>query len=278
MSLPAPTSVTANGVRLSVVDTGGDGPVVAFSHGLLWSKEMFGPQMEALQDRFRCIGWDHRCQGRSEVTPGRVATIEENTRDALALLDVLGLDAVHFVGLSMGGFVGMRLAARHPDRIRSLALLDTAADPEPVSNHGKYRRLNFVARWFGMNRFLADRVMPIMFSPDFLSDPAKAEVKAAWRERLMKNDKSIYKAVNGVIEREGVVDELPAISCPTVVLWGVGDKAIAEERAVRTTEGIAGATLVRIPRAGHTSTIENPEAVNAALLQFYDGIDALETR
>lgn len=83
--------------------------------------------------------------------------------------------------------------------------------------------------------------------------------------RLQANDKTIYKAVNGVIRRGGCVEELARIRCPTLVLRGTEDQAIARERALGLVEGIDGASWVEVPGAGHTSTLEQPEAVNAAL-------------
>src|SRR3546814_19322175 len=67
----------------------------------------------------------------------------------------------------MGGVVAMGLGARRPDRIRSLILMETSADPEPPENVPKYRKLNFIARWLGLG-LVAGKVMPIMFSRDFM--------------------------------------------------------------------------------------------------------------
>lgn len=258
---------------LWVHDSGGDGPIVCFSHGLLWSADMFAPQIHALQDRFRCVAWDHRGQGDSPVPPGRVATIEQCTEDAWALIQTLGRP-VHFVGLSMGGFVGMRLAARHPEAIQSLVLLDTAADPEPLANIPKYRRLLFFARLFGVPGFLADRVLPIMVSRSLLEDPARADDVRTLRAGLMRNTRTIGPAVNGVLEREGFEEGLSGIRCPTLVARGDGDAAIAEPRARALHAGIQGARWATIPRAGHTSTLENPGAVNALLEEFLTSAQA----
>lgn len=261
-----------NGVELSVADEG-TGPVVCFSHGLLWSKEMYRPQIEALKSRYRCVSWDHRGQGQSEVPPGRIVTIDQVAEDAAALIEQLDVGPVHFVGLSMGGFTGLRLAARRPDLLRSLTLIESAGDAESAANVPKYRRLGWAARVFGVNRWLASRVMPIMFGPTFLNDPARAALRDEWRSRLMANKRSITKAVNGVIERDGVMNELASIQCPTLVLHGVEDRAIAIERAVKTCDAIDGARLVRIERAGHTSTIENPQAITKHLAEFLDGLE-----
>jgi pimeloyl-ACP methyl ester carboxylesterase len=258
--------------RLHVEDTGGHGPVVLFSHGLLWDTRLFAPQLAALRDRYRCIAWDHRGQGRSEVTADGY-DMDTLAADAAALIERLGVAPVHFVGLSMGGFVGLRLAIRRPELLRSLVLIDTSAGPEAPANVPRYRLLNFIARWFGF-RPVVDRVMPILFGRSFLADPACAAQRAELRARLLALDRTgTPRAVRGVIERAGVAGELHRIRTPTLVVVGEEDVATPPDKSVALATGIAGARLLRIPNAGHTSTLEQPAAVNAALAQFLAAID-----
>ncbi len=264
---PHLTHVVVNGTRLWVEDTGGDKPVLLFSHGLLWSTRMFDAQVAAFRDRFRCIAWDHRGQGQSDVPRVRCITIEDCYRDAVALIEQLDVSPVHFVGLSMGGFVAMRLAARRPDLLRSCILLETSADPEPVDNVPRYRMLNRVARWLGLG-VVAERVMPIMFGRTFLTDPARTAERSEWKARLSANRRDIWRAVNGVIEREGVYDALTSITVPTLIVVGDEDVATAPAKAERIHAAIRESTLVRIPGAGHSSSVEQPERVNAAMDAF----------
>src|SRR5690606_29606523 len=112
--------------------------------------------------------------------------------DALALLEHLHAAPCHFVGLSMGGFVGMRIAARHPSLLRSLSLLATAADAEPAANLPRYRLLNSIVRRLGP-RPVSSRVMPIMFGPSFLNDPARAAERERWRAELARNRRTIHR-------------------------------------------------------------------------------------
>jgi 3-oxoadipate enol-lactonase len=260
-------SARINGVELYYDQRGRGEQTVVLSHGLLWSSRMFEPQMRALEADYRVIAWDHRGQGRSSSPDERSHQIETCYHDALALLDHLDLGPVHFVGLSMGGFVGMRLAARHPERIRSLSLLATAADGEPRAHLPKYKLLTNVVRRLG-TRPVAAQVLPIMFGTSFLTDPARADERERWARELHRNGRTIYRAVHGVIEREGCVDELGNIRCPTLVLHGDEDNAISRSRALATYEGITGAQFQAIEAAGHTMTIENPESVTAALRKF----------
>lgn len=261
-----------NGASLYYEDSGGNGVPVLFSHGLLFSGEMFAAQVAALGPSYRCIAYDHRGQGRSGDPGGRVHSIETVTADAEALIGALGLAPCHFVGLSMGGFVGMRLAARRPELIRSLVLMETSADPEPAENVPRYRLLAAVAEWFGIG-FVVSRVMPIMFSRTFLTDPARAAERLRWRRALAANPRSIVRAVRGVIEREGIAHELGAVRAPTLVIVGDEDVATLPVKAERIQHLISGSRLERVARAGHSSSIEQPETINRLLLEFFGGLN-----
>ncbi|HVT60609.1 MAG TPA: alpha/beta hydrolase [Thermoanaerobaculia bacterium] len=246
---------------------GTGGEAIVFAHGLLWSGSVFSRQIEALADRYRCVAFDFRGQGRSETT-GAGYDMETLAQDAAALIEALDCAPCHFVGLSMGGFVGMRLAIDHPELLRSLILLESSADPEPPENMGKYRRLSFVARWLGL-RLVAGPVMKIMFGTKFLNDPARSALRRQWRRQMLANDRlGVTRAVLGVIARRGVYDRLGRIAVPTLVVVGDQDVATVPARAERIHAGIAGSRLCVIAGAGPTSTVEEPEAVNRALADF----------
>lgn len=252
-------------------DVEGDGAeTIVFAHGLLWSGRMWERQVAALRDRYRCVTFDFRGQGQSEVTRGGYG-MDELTLDTLALLEHLGLRDAHFVGLSMGGFIGLRLAARHPEWLRSLTLVESAADPEPRANVPRYGAMALVARTVGFAPVL-DRVMRIMFAEPFLTDPRRASERDEMRRRLASVDVTgAVRATLGVIRREGVTAELGRVRVPTLVVHGAEDSAIAMPRARRMADAIAGAKLVVVPRAGHTSAIEEPAAVSAAIASFLEG-------
>jgi pimeloyl-ACP methyl ester carboxylesterase len=265
--------VEIGGIRLHVEDTGGGGPAVVFSHGLLLSTRLWDAQVEALCGRYRCIAYDHRGQGQSDVPPERSISLDTCAADAEALIVALGAAPCHFVGLSWGGMVGMRLAARRPEILRSLSLLETSADPEPEQNVRRYRLLSLVARFVGPWA-VAGRVMPILFGNTFLTDPARAGERARWAARVAGNRRAIWRAVNGVVERRSIHGELAGVRLPTLVMVGDEDVATVPARAERIAAAIAGARLVRIPRAGHTSPAEEPAAVTAALRDFLASADA----
>ena len=257
--------IRVNGTSLFYEDTGGSGTPIVFSHGLLWSSRLFAAQMVALGSQYRCIAYDHRGQGRSADDDANAISMATLTDDAAALIEALGLGAVNFCGLSLGGIVGMRLAIGRPDLVRSLILLDTTADPEPSKL--KFQVLNLIVRLFGM-KAVTKAIMPALHSKTALADPARADERAEWEAMLAANRPSIWRAVNGVLARQSICEELRKIAAPTLVGVGAEDVGTPPAMAERIAQAITGAKLVVFPRAGHGATLEEPEAVTAAIADF----------
>ncbi len=255
-----------NGVDVHYTDTGTppgkpEAEAIVFGHGLLFSGWMFTHQVEALEDQFRSITIDWRSQGGSPAARDG-HDMETLTLDLIGLLDALGLGAVHYVGLSMGGFVGMRLAARHPERVRSLTLIDTSAGPEDPEKITQYRLLANVYRWIGIGP-VRQRVEPIMMAPTSLADPVVKRRTDEWIAMLKKNNRAgVRRAIYGVFEREPITDELAGIRARTLVVVGADDVATPVHKAEAIVAGIDGARLEIVPDCGHSSTIEQPEILS----------------
>ena len=225
---------------------------------------MFQKQVDYFKDRYQVVTYDHRGQGSSEVTPGGY-DMDSLYQDAVGLIEKLELGQVHFGGLSMGGFVAMRLAARRPDLVKSLILMETSAQSEP--NQLKYNLLKTIVRLFGVNSVVRP-VMNIMFGSTFLKDPDRQLERQYWTDQLKKNEKSIIRAVTGVIDRNGVEEELGNITCPTLILVGTEDIGTTPEKAEFIHSMILHSSLKYIKNAGHTACIEEPEQYNAELEKF----------
>src|SRR5687767_11245414 len=118
-----------NGQRLYFEDTGGDDDVIVFSHGLLMDHEMFGPQVDALSDHWRCITWDERGHGVTETTSDDFS-YWDSASDLLGLLDHVGVERAVFAGMSQGGYLSLRAALTSPERVRALVLIDTQSGVE----------------------------------------------------------------------------------------------------------------------------------------------------
>lgn len=260
-------SVKVNGATLHYEEAGTASETVVFAHGLLWSGVIFAPQVRALRDRYRCIAFDSRGHGRSEVTRGGY-DMDALSEDAAALIERLHCAPCHFVGHSMGSFVALRLAIRRPELLRSLILLAASADPEPRGNVLRYRVLGFIYRWLGLGP-VGRQLMPVLFGRNVLRDPRRASLRADCRRRLAANDRlGVGRAIRGVVDRAGVYDGLKRIAMPTLVVTGEQDVAAPPAQAERIHARIPASVLRIIPGAGHTLTLEEPEAISRELAAF----------
>ena len=176
--------IRANGVELFYDLTGPEGvPVVAFSTSVGATLEMWDAQAQALSDRYRCLRYDTRGHGRSQVLDQPI-TIEDLADDLAGLLDALGIEQAHIVGLSLGGMTAQSLGVRHPGRALSLTLMATSA----YLPHGWDERAATV-RAKGMGA-IADAVLARWFTPEFAA--AHPEVVAPMRERFLALDPRGY--------------------------------------------------------------------------------------
>jgi 3-oxoadipate enol-lactonase len=253
--------IQLNTTKLFYIKEGEGEEIIVFSHGLLWSHKMFHNQIDFLKKNYTVIAYDHRGQGQSEV-PKESIDMDLLTQDAFELIAKLAGKPVHFIGLSMGGFVGMRLAARYPEMVKSLVLLETSASPEPVENLPKYKFLNGIVKWFGIIPTVSGTVMKIMFAQSWLENPRNSEAYKKWSKELQSNNRSITKSVEAVITRKGIEDEIRRIKCPTMILVGDEDVATKPEKAKFIQMSIPNAILHMIPGAGHSSSIEKPDEIN----------------
>jgi 3-oxoadipate enol-lactonase len=265
--------LSIRGVQIYYEDTGGPGEPIVFSHGLLWNSQLYSRQIEALRGRYRCIAYDHRGQGRSTAPPGKGIDLRTVYEDAVAFIQALGLAPCHFVGLSQGGFVGLRVAARHPELLRSLVLLDTSAASESLWNLSRYYLLTATTHWLGLKP-VVDRIMSIYFGQTFLKDPARAAEREELRRQLIRNPRDVWRAMQGVVTRRGVTEELSRITTPTLILVGEEDVVTSPEMAELLHTRIHGSRLVRLPHVGHMSNLEQPELVNRAIHRFLSGLSA----
>ncbi|MFG1770296.1 alpha/beta fold hydrolase [Nocardia salmonicida] len=267
-----------DGVPIAVTDTGvpaerPDAATVVFGHGLLFGGWMFRAQLEALRRDYRCVTLDWRGQGETPPTADGY-DMDTLTADAVGVIRALDVGPVHWVGLSMGGFVGQRLAARHGDLLRSLTLLDTSARAEDPAKIGEYHRLAWALRWFGI-RPIAGRVATHLFGPAFRASDTGKEVVREWSRRLTGVDRvGLRHAVHGVTERGAVDDELAAITVPTLIIVGADDAATPVPHARQIASLIPHAQLHTIPACGHSSSLEQPQAVTDLLHSFLASIES----
>jgi 3-oxoadipate enol-lactonase len=266
------TLVAVNGIQLNITDSGApagkpDAPVLVMGHGLLFSTSMWRFQIEALRTDYRCIAIDWRGQGK---TPATESGYDMDTLydDTAALIEHLDVGPVHYLGLSMGGFVGLRLAARRPELVRSLTLIDTSAGPEDPEKISRYRLLATVYGLLGMKPLLG-QVAPIMFTPAFMdTDAGKAVVRTWTAELATQERKGVKRAIRGVTDRVALGDEIRTITAPTLVIVGSEDTATPVAKAEAIAAAISGSRLDVLAGVGHVSTLEDPARINACIADF----------
>lgn len=263
-------TITINNANIYYEDSAPDDqqkPVMLFAHGLLWNTRLYDNQVAHFEADYRCIAFDFRGQGQSQITKDGY-DMDTLADDAIELLSALNIDSCHYVGLSMGGFVGQRVALKRPELLLSLVLMDTSADPEDPANIPEYRKLVTAIRWLGMKR-VSKKVMPIMFGSTFLADKSRKADRKEWLAMLQSNRKNgVVRATTGVIERKGTYEQLGDITTPTLVIVGDEDAATPYPKAARMHFAIAGSKFAVIKGAGHTATVEEPEQVNTAISNF----------
>jgi 3-oxoadipate enol-lactonase len=262
-------AMTLHGCRVHVDDSGGSGPAVLFLHGFLFDGRMFDEQVAAMRDRFRCITMDFRGQGRSAPTAAGFQ-LEQQAADVLALLRSMDVPTVHLVGLSMGGYVGMRIAARQPERVLSLSLLNTGAGPHPVRKYPEHLGLAAMVRTLGLGRTrVADALEGAMFGPSFVADPTTRALRADWRARWAESDvPSLLRTLTGLMRRPDFRPELADITAPTLVVAGGVDPQHPPEDSREVVEGIRDSSYVELAGIGHSASIEAPAEVSDAVGGF----------
>ena len=259
----ATATATANdGTRIRYrVEGPADAPPVLFSHSLGVNMDTWAPQVQALSKDFRVVRYDARGHGGSGA-PGGMYDIALLARDALAVLDAEGIASAHFVGLSMGGMVGMWIATHEPHRIQRLVLANTTAHI-PLRDMWNSRIETSLRE--GMDTIAAPTMNRWLGEAFKTSDPAQVEsIIAGMRGMSAVGYAGCCGALREADQRETVV----RMQAPTLVITGAADLATTPAVAEALAAAIPNARVEVIPAAGHLSNIEQPEAFNHAIRSF----------
>lgn len=230
---------------------------VLLSHGMTATTAMWEPNLAALAAERQIITWDIRGHGQSDSPDDQALYTEAaSVADMTAILDTVGIERAVIGGLSLGGYLSLAFNLAHPERVAALMLFDTGPG---------YRRDEPRQQWNDNVAATAERMEKL--GMDALS--GSAEVRAAQHRGIS----GLIRAQRGIMPQyDGrVIESLPTISVPTLVLVGADDQpflAAADYMAQR----IPNARKVVLDDAGHASNIHQPEAFNRAVLEFLDSI------
>ena len=249
-----------NGQSINYVDSGGEGLAVIFSHGFLMDLTMFDQQVAALKDDFRCIAWDERGFGETPVE--EPFSYWDSADDAVALLDHLGIGRAVFVGMSQGGFLSLRAALAHPDRVAGVVLIDSeagASSEEQIEGYGAMFAQWQIAQPLGE---LGQTVAGMIIGDSKLS----SEWIAKWEAR---DRSTLHQPTQTLLFRDDITDRVGEVNCPVLIIHGEEDQAIPIETAEALAELLSDCRgLVSVPGAAHAPNMTHPETVNDGLEGF----------
>ena len=237
-----------------------DAPPLMLGNSLSSNMAMWEPQMPALKERYRVIRYDHRGHGRSAAPVGPYS-MDRLGRDALAILDALGIERTHWCGLSMGGMTGMWLLTHAPHRIDRAVLANTAAHMGPADLwNGRIR----TATRGGMEA-LVDGTLQRWFKPGLAErEPAMIEgVRAMILGTPVQGYQGCCAAIRDMDQRETI----RGIRAPVLVIIGAHDPATTPAAGRLIAEAVPGAEAVTLDGA-HLSNLEQPEAFARAVVEF----------
>ena len=256
--------INANGIDINYELTGKKGaPMVMLSHSLACSLVMWQPQMVVLESAFQILRFDTRGHGDSDAPQGSYS-LEQLAMDAMGLMDALKIDRVHFVGLSMGGMIGQGLGLDYADRLKSLALCDTAAIMPDETQPIWQQRIE-AAGEKGMQGQV-DETLERWFRPEYLQqNPPEVGMI---RRQILATPATGYIGCCEAIRRLKYLDRLSGINLPTLIVVGEEDPGTPVAASEAMHERISDSRLVVLPSARHLSNIEQSEAFNAALMEF----------
>lgn len=245
---------TVNGVELHYEDEG-DGPPLLLISGLGANRLSWATVVPELCDRYRCITFDNRGVGESEVTTGPY-TIDQMGDDAAALIDHLGLDAVSAVGWSMGGSILQSLLIRHGSKLNRTVLLSTLPSYTDVQS-------GWVDALLALREADVDPLaqgivgMPWAFTPQVLANHSKTfEFAQLAQQNPYPTSPEGFAAQAAAIRVYDSRPQLPTVATPTLVLVGAEDILTPVEQSAEIAALIPGAKLVVLPRGGHAMVLE----------------------
>ncbi|HSR44636.1 MAG TPA: alpha/beta fold hydrolase [Acidimicrobiia bacterium] len=239
----------------------GNGPLAVFLHGFPMDHRLWDQVVAHLGGLRRCVAVDLPGCGASSMDGA--SSIDEIADRVASLIAELG-EAADVVGLSMGGYVQLALYERHPQTVRSLALMDTRSEADTEEGRAGRMALIQEVEASGVGG-LADR----------LAEGLPSAAAAPWvkrRIRTMAEDSprsGVAAALHAMAYRPDRTALLGSIAVPVLVLVGSEDELTPPEGARRMAGAVPGASFVEVPGAGHVPPLERPSAVVEALREFW---------
>ena len=247
----------------AIVTGRADGPVVVLSNSLGSTHRMWDAQIPALEAHFRVVRYDTRGHGDSPVPDGPYS-IDDLADDLIALLDRLGVQRAHLVGLSLGGMTVMRVASRNPERVARIVLLCTGAQLPPTQAWTDRAAL---VREHG-SPAVAGAVVQRWLTPGYLD--AHPNRRGAYEAMIGSTPTEGYAGCCEAIATLDLREELSTIAAPTLAIAGEDDPATPPVKLEEIVARIPDATLLRVAQAAHLANAEQPDIITPALIEHLE--------
>ncbi|BAN48756.1 alpha/beta fold hydrolase [Metapseudomonas resinovorans] len=263
-------NIQVNGTTLWVEDTGEtDLPVVLCLHSCFLDGSMFDGVVQAAAGKFRVVRPDFRGQGKSALDNVDIITMDKCADDMEALIDALQLDGINVMAQSMGGDVAFRLISRRQERFRSLVVAGSSACGEPPEQGARFAQWVVDAGDRGFVGDILEMTMEVMFGKTTRNNPEKQELVAYWRDRIEALPKALRPAMKGVMHRESSVELLSSIHIPVLIINGEEDMPRPPAWSDEMKRELPNSRLIRLSKIGHSPTLEAPEQVLPAIVEFF---------
>ena len=255
-----------NGLELAYDDHGIGQPII-FLHAFPLNRSMWNYQTKILlgEQHFRLVTLDWRGFGASDIAAD-ISTMEDFADDVVGLMDQLGMQQAILCGLSMGGYAIFAFLRKYARRVKGLILADTKPEADNAATQASRVQVAQLALSQGTEA-IADQQIPRLLSPYTLEQQPDVELHI----RHMVNSalaQGIAAAARGMAQRADASDLLTSIDCPTLVIAGEHDSIISSAMTHAWATQIADAQFAVIPRAGHLSNLEQPEAFTTVIQNF----------
>lgn len=264
--------MSAAPAMLSYSDHGAGLPVVLL-HGFANDRTLWHAQVHALGERHRLLVPDLRGFGRSPATDGAAVSMDAYAEDVARLLDSLGIARAVVGGISLGGYVSLAFALRHPARVTGLVLANTRAGADDAAGAEARRQLARAITARGPEA-LVESYGDRPFRPDCAAG-VKDAVRAVIRAQPVNG---LVSGMLGMADRPDRRAALATLVSPVLVIHGTEDRFIPVSEARAMHEAIRGSRCTVLEGAGHLSCIDTPVPFNAALGDFLDALAAERVR
>lgn len=254
--------VSVRGVRINAIDRGSGDPVI-FLHGVGCNARSWEPQLEALAATRRVVAVDSRGHGLSDRTYGRMS-VQDYADDVLAVMSELGISRAPVVGISMGGTIALTMALCAPGRVAGLVVADSFARADADMRAGM-KGVGSVALTQGM-KAAAEQVKPVTFCAAAITE--QRPYVQEFEEQFAATDPYTFGIAMDAIAELNVLDDLPRIGVPTLVVIGAEDVLARLEFSRAIASAVPGAELRVIEKAGHLSNLDEPGAFTSHLTEF----------